>query len=462
MELRRGDITEMKLAYFSPLPPQRSGISDYSEALIPELSNHYEVDLWVDGIQTDSSALKNYNIINYHNNNILDRLPSYDAILYNLGNNPEYHSNIYDIFLKYPGIIILHDYVLYYLITGYCLDYRHSKSEYIREFYHNYGSSGINKVKRLLRAKKNPLQFENPEQYPLLKRVMENAVGIIVHSDSTRSMIIENGYPENRIENINQINYNNMILSYPEGEKQELREKYGITNQDILVSSFGYIAPTKRNQQIAEVIKEIQTTKNAVKYLMVGEGNYIDGLLDENTKKTGFVAMRDFEILLSCSDIVVNLRDPSMGETSATLLRAMMAGKPCVVTDIAWFSELPDEVVIKIPNNRGQEKENLKKELELLINDSAKRKRIGDNAKNYVLMYHDPSKIAKDMKQFMDKCLSSRGALISELCIKSNESRLEDIGLTDRDDLLSKNYATRSYNRLKQICLDIETKSYKK
>jgi glycosyltransferase involved in cell wall biosynthesis len=199
-----------------------------------------------------------------------------------------------------------------------------------------------------------------------------------------------------------------------------------------------------------------------VKYLMVGEGNYIDGLLDEGIKKTGFVAMRDFEILLSCSDIVVNLRNPSMGETSATLLRAMMAGKPCVVTDIAWFSELPDDVVIKIPKNRYHEKENLKIELELLINSPTKRKRIGENAKNYVQRHHDPSKIADEMKQFMDKCFSSRNMPISELCLRSNAKRLDDIELGNREDLLSKNYAIRNHDRLKQIGLDISSKSLKR
>ena len=34
-----------KLAYLSPLPPERSGISDYSAELLPALGKYYEIDV---------------------------------------------------------------------------------------------------------------------------------------------------------------------------------------------------------------------------------------------------------------------------------------------------------------------------------------------------------------------------------------------------------------------------------
>ncbi len=46
---------------------------------------------------------------------------------------------------------------------------------------------------------------------------------------------------------------------------------------------------------------------------------------------------------------IVNLRSPTMGETSGTAIRALSLGKPLVVSDVGWFSELPDEVAIKVP-----------------------------------------------------------------------------------------------------------------
>ena len=47
----------MKLAYFSPLLPHRSGISDYSEELLPYLARAAEITLFVDGFQPSNHAV---------------------------------------------------------------------------------------------------------------------------------------------------------------------------------------------------------------------------------------------------------------------------------------------------------------------------------------------------------------------------------------------------------------------
>ena len=45
---------------------------------------------------------------------------------------------------------------------------------------------------------------------------------------------------------------------------------------------------------------------------------------------------------------MLNLRYPYNGESSATLIQSMAMGKICVVSDIGWFSELPDQSVKKV------------------------------------------------------------------------------------------------------------------
>jgi glycosyltransferase involved in cell wall biosynthesis len=47
--------------------------------------------------------------------------------------------------------------------------------------------------------------------------------------------------------------------------------------------------------------------------------------------------------------VLVNLRYPTMGETSGSVIRAMAVGKPLLVSDVGWFSELPDDAVLKVP-----------------------------------------------------------------------------------------------------------------
>ena len=47
----------MRVAYFSPLNPQPSGISDYSEELLPHLAAGAEIELFVDGFAPSNAAL---------------------------------------------------------------------------------------------------------------------------------------------------------------------------------------------------------------------------------------------------------------------------------------------------------------------------------------------------------------------------------------------------------------------
>jgi len=445
----------MKLAYFSPLNPQKSGISDYSEVLIPHLSRHYDIDLWVNGITPNNPILRNNKIINYKYNKYWDKLRQYDAVIYNLGNNPYFHAEMYDIFLKHPGLVILHDYVLYFLMTGYYLDLKHDRKQFIKEFYYNYGVDGISSAKNIMRKQESPLQFRSPELYPLVRRLIENAVGIIVHSESTRNLIIQQGYPESNVVKINQVNYvtsNNNLK--PQKSLIEMRRKYGIFDGDILISSFGYVAPTKRNLQIIEVINEIISNHGyPVKYLMVGEGNYIDGLLNDKIMKTGYIPINEFEGLLSCSDIVVNMRNPTMGETSATLLRAMTAGKPCIVTDIAWFSELPDDAVMKISPDVRSEKKELKEKLLLLMRDVSKRNELGNNARNYALKYHDPAMIAEDMRDFINISTFMRECNFLNIYSELNLNYLQEIGLTKERGNLFKLYLEFNSKRIREIGL---------
>jgi hypothetical protein len=47
--------------------------------------------------------------------------------------------------------------------------------------------------------------------------------------------------------------------------------------------------------------------------------------------------------------VLVNLRYPTMGETSGSVIRALSLGKALVVSDVGWFAELPEHVVLQVP-----------------------------------------------------------------------------------------------------------------
>ena len=79
------------------MPPARSGIADYSEALVAELNKLVTVEVF-------DRAAKPF------------RAADFDAILYHLGNNP-HHDFVYETALRHPGVAVMHESNLHHLIA---------------------------------------------------------------------------------------------------------------------------------------------------------------------------------------------------------------------------------------------------------------------------------------------------------------------------------------------------------
>src|SRR5439155_1426387 len=66
-------------------------------------------------------------------------------------------------------------------------------------------------------------------------------------------------------------------------------------------------------------------------------------------RREHYVAEERMWSLMAACDVCVNLRSPTMGETSGSAIRVLSLGKPLIVSDVGWFGELPDDVALKIP-----------------------------------------------------------------------------------------------------------------
>lgn len=101
----------LKIAYFSPLPPQHTGVADYSAELLPYLANEIDVTLFVENPAGVVSALREqFTILPLHA--FPEQRWQYDLALYHIGNN-HLHETIYDMAIRYPGVVVLHDYFLH-------------------------------------------------------------------------------------------------------------------------------------------------------------------------------------------------------------------------------------------------------------------------------------------------------------------------------------------------------------
>lgn len=114
---------------------------------------------------------------------------------------------------------------------------------------------------------------------------------------------------------------------------------------------------------------------------------------------TGYlVDTRDFVSWIAAADVLVNLRYPTVGETSATALRGLAAGRPVIVSDHGWYAELPDDACIKVPPNDG---EALYQAMRRLAGDPTLRREIGHRAAAYAQREHSLASAAQRYLDFI-------------------------------------------------------------
>lgn len=380
----------MRLAYFSPLAPKRTGIATYSAHLAQALAERAELDFF--DTLPSVAPLPDRPVLDFtaRPELLLGLDERYDGVLYHLGNNPHYHLDIYRALLQAPGAVVLHDTVLYYLFAGL------GRGGMLREFAYNYGADRLDEFFAIERGSPdgNVLRYRSPERYPFLKRILTTATAIIVHSETSAELIRAAGAKRGV--------YVVPLLAYPTppakpGEAARIRAEFHIAEDALLIGCFGFIGPTKRMKVLFQALARIKS-RIRCKLLVIGEGEPIDADIaaagvEDCVIHPGFVADDRFDLLLRNLDVLVNLRSPSMGETSATVTHAMACGTPTIVSDQAWFAELPDEAVWKIPVG-GTEVEDLAAALETLAQDPARRAALGEAARGYAETHCAPAVVA--------------------------------------------------------------------
>ncbi len=393
----------MKVAYFSPFPPKQTGIATYSNHLVRELRNLMPVDCY--DFHNERADDPSTTFGDFARFGRVSDLRRYDAVVYHVGNNPHFHLDILKILRHWPGIVVLHDVVVYYLFAGL------GTPGLLKYLWIVEGDNGLDSLKEIVdnSTGHDILCYPHPERHPLTSALFPYATHIIVHNRSAKEQILKMGYtgPIDVIP-----------LAFPSAdaelnakELEKLRQKHGITSDELVIGCFGFIGPTKR---IAQVCRALSTLREHLKFrfLVVGEGENVrpaieNAGLTEAAICTGFVEDAQFSQYLGLTDIVVNLRYPSMGESSLTLLRAQTLGKPVIVTRDATFAELSDEIAWKIdtgPNEEGD----LAAAIETLARDPCARARMGEAARRYVETTLDGARIARQFKRAIESNIKRR------------------------------------------------------
>ncbi len=381
----------MRLAYCSPLRPQASGVSDYSEELLPFLARHFDITLVTDPIVPSNPALHVFPRIDIAE--LAERADTFDAIVYHIGNAPLFE-NIYNVALKVPGVIVLHDVVLHHFRAWQTMD-RGDSTRYFEALRAAYGET----VAQEARANPNGI---NRFEYPLSEEVVRRARGVIVHSEYAASFV--------RIA-APQVPVRVVPMGIPVGELNDApaaRARLGIGAGAFVVAAFGEIHPHKRITVALEAFAEIFGANANARLLLVGSEspNYdVMPLLEtlgirDVVTRVGFVPMETYNAYVAASDVCLNLRYPTAGESSASLLRLLAAGKTTFVTRTGAYAELPDAVCVKIEPD-AHEKNLLVTYLEFFAAHPEAREVLGTNARAFVLANHTLEGAAEGYVEFL-------------------------------------------------------------
>jgi glycosyltransferase involved in cell wall biosynthesis len=349
----------MRVAFFSPLPPCRSGIADYSETLVEHLKALVDLEVFADGERPFDAS-------------------RFDIALYHLGNNP-HHGFVYEAALRHPGVVVMHESNLHHLIADLTIR-RNDWDAYLRACEYEGGPEALAYARRVRALEVGP----DYECLRMTRRVLESARAIVVHSQFMVDEMHAAGFDGP----IARIPHGAWI---PEADRNAWRYRLGIDEATPLIGIFGFLKPYKRIAESLRAFRRLLRVAPAAKMILVGEPHaefplqsLIHSLgLSAAVRVMGFTPIDDFTGYMSACDIVLNLRYPTVGESSGSLLRALGLGKAVLVSGIGAFREFPDDVCLKVPVGAGEE-DLIFEYLNLLASRPDVARALGERAAGYV------------------------------------------------------------------------------
>ena len=378
----------MRIASFSPVPPETSGIADYVALLLPELRKHLEVEVVKRRTRRPPRGV--------------------DLAVYHIGNNPDAHGWILDALRRAPGAVVLHDFVLHHLVAGVTIGRRDGHG-YLDAMEREHGVVGRLLGHGVLDKRLPPLWEVRPEEFPLAGEVLGLATGLVVHSHHVEERARAAGY-------------DGLIARVPHPAWPDPQVSPAAIEGTPVIGSFGNVNTSKRIPQLLEAFARLRREHPQARLLLAGAvspGFDLDrrlqrlGLDDAGIVREGHVSERKLWELMAGCDVHVSLRSPTMGETSGTAIRALTLGKPLVVSDVGWFSELPDGAALKVSVG-AREVDDLTAALRLLVERPEARERMAVAARALARGEHDLARVAERQAAAFER-IAGGGAVADEV-----------------------------------------------
>jgi glycosyltransferase involved in cell wall biosynthesis len=379
-----------RMAFVSPLPPERTGIADYAVQLLPALCAWFDIELVVQQDQLelppelaglpvrDAAWLR----ANAH---------ACDQILYQIGNS-EFHSYMFALLRDHPGVVVLHDFFL-----GNVMAYRQLHNDppgaWTGALFHAHGYRALHAYQQ---AGSRPALLKS---HPCNLAVIEQASAVIVHS-SHAAELARTWYGADATHNWHTVP---LPRAAPPGQdRAAARAALGIGADMFVVCSFGYIGQNKLTDRLlaAWLASTLHGAPHCLLVLVGANhnspfGNQIAELVRAAGGSVRIAGWSDdtvYRQYLQAADVGVQLRTSAQGETSAAVLDCMNYGLPTIVNANGSMAALPPDAVLRLPD--VFEDSALTAALEALHGDTARRTTLGHSAAHLLATAYRPEQAA--------------------------------------------------------------------
>src|SRR4051812_33431040 len=331
--------SDVRIAWFSPLPPIRSGIATYSAAIVPRLSGTHAIDCFSEENARDFVWQA--------------RRDPYDLVVYQLGNAP-CHDFMWVYLAAYPGLVVLHDARLHHARARALLQ-QERFDDYRREFWYDHPHARRDFVEYAVAGLGGPIYY----CWAMLRVVMRTARLVAVHNARVATDLREE-FPDTSIETI-RLGTASAGAGAPgqdEAARARVRRTLDIPESAVLFTAFGKMTAEKRIGAIVRAFDAIAGERGDVHMMLAGDTSTFGG---EKPPWSGAAHASRIHVsrhvpdeaigdYLAASDACLCLRWPTALETSAAWVQCLAAGRATIITDLAHLVDIPS---IDLRNRRA-------------------------------------------------------------------------------------------------------------
>lgn len=397
----RAPHARRKLAFVSPLPPERSGIAIYAVDVLGELRACFDIELIV--AQAATSLPPSLSGLPVRQSDwFAEHGDEYDQVLYQFGNSP-FHSHMFALLQRYPGVVVLHDFYL-----GGALVHAQASGALPRAWtdalLHSHGYAALQASERAVGG------LEAHKAWPANAGVLDAATRVLVHSQHARRLAVD-WYGEDAARRIDIVPLPRPAP--PARDRRAARAFLGIADDVFLVCSFGFVAPNKLTHELLRAwLASSLGRDRGCSLVLVGAnhdspyGMEVEDIIreagpDANVRIAGWCDETVYRQYLQAADVGVQLRTNAHGESSAAVLDCLNHGLATIVNANGSMAEFPENVLWRLPDAFNVNE--LSAALETLRRDGERRHALGARAMGLIEAHYRPAHCAQLYRATLDQ-----------------------------------------------------------